>query len=171
MLSIFMGINKSMFSQSKIIIYLVVFTLLSAAIGGAYWYYHWSQAEIAVLRANNLKLDLAVKTQKNTIKVIKRDAELVGKSVINVSTEFEVARKENAKLRKKLADHDIGFLAANKPGLVQRIVNSGTADVGRCIEILSGAALTKKEKEATKPSQINSSCPDIANPQSEDRRS
>ena len=39
-----------------------------------------------------------------------------------------------AELQKKLADHDINYLAVQKPGLIERIVNKGTKDVLNDIE-------------------------------------
>ena len=162
-------LNIYMFSQSKIIMYIVIFTILSSVIGGCVWYFKWSQAEIQVLRDNNLKLTISVKQNEETIKVLTKDAMLVGESVLQVSTQFESARKENNVLRQKLAEHDIGFLAASKPRLIKKVVNKGTADVGRCMEILSGSPLTEKEKNATKKSQTNSSCSDLANPKYEAR--
>jgi hypothetical protein len=45
-----------------------------------------------------------------------------------------------------------------------RIINKGSANATRCIEIASGAELTENEKNATKKSEINPECPSIANP-------
>jgi len=126
--------------------------------------YEWSQSEIKTLRDNNAKLETAVTTQKQAIASLETDAAEIGKQVILVSTQFRKARAERNALRQKLAKHDIAYLAYKKPGLVQKIVTRATNDVGRCFEILSGSPLTEKEKNATKKSQINSSCPDVANP-------
>ena len=52
----------------------------------------------------------------------------------------------------------------NKPKLIQRVISRASARVLRCFEILSGSPLTNKEITATKPSQINTECPSIANP-------
>ena len=51
-----------------------------------------------------------------------------------------------------------------KPNLVENIINNATDDVNRCFEILSGSPLTLEEIDATKQSEINASCPAIANP-------
>lgn len=150
--------------QFKLYLYGAAGILLLSLVGGAYWYYSWSQDEIRVLRKNVATLEVAVETQKETITSMQNDAAAVGKQVVYVSKQFREARTENNVLRKKLAKHDVAFLAEKKPGLIQKIVNHGTKDVGRCFEILSGAELTEKEKNATKKSETNSSCPDIANP-------
>lgn len=68
------------------------------------------------------------------------------------------------KLVDTLRRHDMGKLAQNKPKLVEKIVNNASYDVNRCIEILSGSPLTMGEINATKPSEINSACSNIANP-------
>jgi hypothetical protein len=138
--------------------------LLLSVAGAGFWYYSWSQDKIDTLTKNNAVLNQAVDTQSETIAAQAQDAKKVSKQIIFVNKKFREARTENNNLRDKLAKHDIGFLAQEKPGLMKRIVNNGTRDVGRCFEILSGSPLTEQEKSATKKSQINSSCPNLANP-------
>jgi hypothetical protein len=62
-------------------------------------------------------------------------------------------------LSDKLGRHDIGNLAENKPGLVERVINGASIKAGRCFELLSGAPLTDKEKEAENGKSFNSECP------------
>ena len=59
----------------------------------------------------------------------------------------------------KLADFDLGLLAASKPESIERAVNRGSANASRCFELLSGAKLTDSEKEATNGEQFNKECP------------
>ena len=61
-------------------------------------------------------------------------------------------------------NRDIGKLAIQKPKPIERIINKGSVNANRCIEIASGAELTENEKNATKKSEINPECPSIANP-------
>ena len=68
--------------------------------------------------------------------------------------------KVNASGKKR----DIGALGVKKPGLIEKIINKGTINAQRCIEIASGAKLTEKEINAKKRSEINPECPNIANP-------
>jgi hypothetical protein len=95
---------------------------------------------------------------------MEQDAAQINERLTVLNKQFQEARKENNVLKEKLSEHDIGYLAAQRPKTMQRLFNKGTKDVGRCFEILSGAPLTEEEKSATKKSQANSSCPDIANP-------
>ena len=64
----------------------------------------------------------------------------------------------------KLKEHDLAFLAENKPGLVEKVIDKGSKDMLRCLEIVSGSPLTEEELNVTKKSKANTQCPDIANP-------
>ena len=154
----------------KFYIYGAIGIFLLTAVGGTYLYVKHLQSENAILTANNIKLEQSVNIQAETISTMESDSKAVGKQVIIVSKQFREARTENNVLRKKLAKHDVAFLAEKKPGLIKKIVNKGTANVGRCFEILSGSPLTEKEINATKKSQANSSCAAIANPNYEAKR-
>ena len=59
---------------------------------------------------------------------------------------------------------DFGKIAIEKTGAINRIINKGSDNASRCIEIASGAELTEEERNATKKSEINRECPGIANP-------
>ena len=68
-------------------------------------------------------------------------------------------RKQNKTLSNKLGRHDLGNLAENKPGLVEKVITKASGKANRCFELLSGAELTEKEKEATNGKSFNSECP------------
>jgi len=138
--------------------------LLLSAIAGAAWYYKWSQAEILVLNKNNMTLEIAVKTNERTIKALQTGIIQAAKAHKRVSNSFAKTRKDNVRLKNLLSKHDLGFLAQKKPGLIQNRINNGTSNSMRCFEIASGAELTDQELNATKPSEINSACPELANP-------
>lgn len=148
----------------KLIAIGIAVALILSMLGGAVWYYKWTQKEIGILRDNNAKLELAVETNEKAIDSVKKDVALSAVTLQELDVKFQESRKESDVIREKLSRHDIGYLASRKPGLVEKAVNKGTADVGRCYEILSGAPLTEAELAATKKSQANSICPDIANP-------
>ena len=59
---------------------------------------------------------------------------------------------------------DFGQFAKEKPELVERLVNRGTKNAMRCLEIASGAPRTEAEINAKTASEINKECPAIANP-------
>jgi hypothetical protein len=52
----------------------------------------------------------------------------------------------------------------NRPESVERVINRASDNALRCVEIAMGAPLTEKEINAVLPSEINSECPSLANP-------
>lgn len=153
-----------MLGQAKLIGIGIVVVLLLSAIGGAVWYFKWSQTEMKILNEKVNDLEYAIEESEAAVKSLKVDAAKISKNYIFVNNEYEAARKENNALRTKLSRHNIGYLASKKPGLVEKVLNEGTADAERCFEILSGAELTESEMSATKKSQSNTFCPGVANP-------
>ena len=131
---------------------------------GGYFYVQKLQADLKLSEANNAKLETAVGEQQALVKQMKEDFA----KIQNINKELE---EKNSKLKaseKNLADklgrHDIGVLAEKKPTLVEKVLNNASVNANRCIEIVSGAELTEKELNATKPSEINTECWRIANP-------
>tara|TARA_R110000824_G_scaffold60389_4_gene161483 strand:+ start:82 stop:567 length:486 start_codon:yes stop_codon:yes gene_type:complete len=150
---------------------LAIFMALLAGAGGAFLYVRNLQATVAVLEANNIKLESAVDEQKQVIEQqLKDTAAIVSahKSQVVLNAQLDASindlrdkfQKVNASGKKR----DIGSLAEQKPALMAKVVNKGTANTMRCMEITMGSPLTAKEKNATKKSQINPECADIANP-------
>ena len=127
--------------------------------GIGYWYYTDTQKTIAVLTENNAKLELAVATNEETIKSMAADFAAANAELKRVNNEFAAIRQQNNRLASKLADVDLALLAANKPESIERAVNRGTANAGRCFELLSGAVLTEEEKNATNGESFNKECP------------
>jgi len=138
---------------------LIVIALLGGAGYGAYAYYKDSQARIATLTTNNAKLDGAIKTSEAAIASIQKDMKKVNTQLKKVSTDFADIRNQNSKLAQKLETIDLGILAINKPKSIERAINGGTKNAGRCFEILSGSPFTVREKEAKDAKSFNKECP------------
>jgi cell division protein FtsB len=133
--------------------------VLLVVLSGFYWYYKDSQAKIMTLQANNAKLELAVQTNEQTIKTLQQDYQQAAQQVTQVNTELNDSRSQNKELQLRLSKHELGALAAAKPGLVQSTVNAATAKAGRCFELLSGSPLTTTERDAKNAKAFNSECP------------
>lgn len=137
----------------------LMFLLMLAMSGAFYWYYDDTQARMGILQGNNAKLETAVAISEETISTLQADFRKANEELNRVNTEFAAIRAQNRVLADKLAKHDLAVLGAGKPGLVERLVNRGTVNAGRCFELLSGAPLTDKEKEATDGKSFNNECP------------
>jgi len=137
----------------------IMFILMLAMGGAFYWYYNDTQERIAILNENNAKLETAVAISEETIGTLQENFARANAELNRVNTEFAAIRAQNNVLADKLAKHDLAVLGAGKPGLVERLINRGTVNAGRCFELLSGAELTDKEKEATSGEAFNRECP------------
>ena len=135
-------------------------TLMMLVLCGAFWvYYQDTQERIAILNENNAKLEVAVVTSEAAVASMQADIKRANEELTRVNAEFAAIRSQNNVLADKLAKHDLAVLGAAKPALVERLVNRGTVNAGRCFELLAGAELTDKEKEAKDGNAFNKECP------------
>jgi multidrug resistance efflux pump len=155
------------FSSIKIAIVLIML----AGAGGGFMYVKGLKADLATSEANNLKLEQSVESQKAVIQQMKADFEAITKIKAEIEKQNKILKAEYAALDQKFNKingkgeiRDMGKLATEKAKLIEKIINKGSANAKRCVEIAMGSPLTEKEKNATKKSQINSECPSIANP-------
>ena len=140
-----------MFSSLKIGLVLVML----AGAGGGYLYVQKLQKDNATLKANAIKLESAVEDQKAVIESQAADFKKIRSTLDKLEIEKEKLLKDKADLSKRLGKHDIGNLAENKPGLVERIINGASKSAARCVEIASGSPLTEEELNGTP----NRECP------------
>lgn len=158
-------------SRIKMIAVAVIIGVVSTAIGGAYWYYTDTQDRLAEQGGLISQLEMGLAAQRSAIAQQQSDAKLQSTIHHDLQKEFSDAREEIAELRMKfnkttklLGENRFKKLAVAKPLIITKIINSGSADVARCFEILSGQPLTEREKSADRPSLYNSACADVANP-------
>jgi hypothetical protein len=145
---------------------LVMVGLLITGIAGAGMYVMKLRSDNAILKANQLKLEEAVSSQKELIVSQQKDFKEILDANKKMNELVGVLKKDLENLDKRFnkKNRDVGKLAIAKTESIERITNGASALATRCIEIASGAELTEAEKNATKKSEINSECPSIANP-------
>jgi len=143
---------------------LVMFVLMCAMSGGAYWYYNDTQERIAILNENNAKLETAVQTNEEALASQRASFEAMVVENNKLQEQFKEINNRNRSLENRLSRHDIGASGVAKPSLTEKVLNNATKNAQRCLEIFSGSALTEKELSATKPSEINNECWRTANP-------
>ena len=145
---------------------MVMVGIMVAGLAGAGLYVMKLRSDNAILKANQIKLEEAVSSQK----------ELIAKQQEDFKEILEANKKFNelvSALKKDIDDldnrfnkdgRDFGKLAIEKTDSIQRIVNGASDKALRCVEIAGGAPLTEQELNATVKSEINRECPSIANP-------
>jgi len=139
---------------------------MSLMSGAAYFYYSTTQSRIEILTANNATLTANVQTITDandqniqTIDDLQVSYEKVQEDFSRVQSEFQIVRSQNNELRERLGRHELAALAAAKPALVERTINNASVNAMRCFELLSGAPLNEKERNAENERQFNPECP------------
>ena len=150
---------------------LVMVGILVSSLAGAGLYVMKLRSDNAILKANQIKLEEAVSSQQEVIAQQKADFETIMAANAKLQDTRDILQQELKNLDDKFnktnasgKKRDIGDLAVNRPESVERVINRASDNALRCVEIAMGAPLTEKELNATKPSEINSECPSIANP-------
>ena len=137
--------------QIKIILGLI----LLAGAGGGYLYVNKLQKDNAILKTNQIKLETAVAESNQVIEQQSKDLKKIRSTLKEVEELNDRLQADKDSLNKRLGKHDIGNLAENKPGLVEKIINKASDSAARCVEIASGSPLTDEELNG-KP---NRECP------------
>ncbi len=156
-----------MFSSLRIALILVVL----ASAGGGFLYVKKLQNDLDTAKANIIKLEDGINEQKAVIAQQQEDFE----AIIEVRDELEDVNRmletANKNLKEKFNKlnaagdrRDIGNLSITRPKSIERILNKDEVNERRCFEIIQGAELTEEELNATKKSQTNTVCPELANP-------
>lgn len=146
-----------------------IFATVIAVLGGL-WYITDLKANLAVSQANEASLKDGIKTQQDLINSIRADVAQIQNINAQIAQRDATQKVETNTLQdkfKKSADgesRDFGSLSAAKPKVVERLVNRGTANVMRCLELASGAPHTEKELNAATVEETNRECPQLANP-------
>ena len=124
---------------------LALILIILASAGGGYWYVQKLQKDNAILKSNQVKLETAVAESNQVIEQQSKDLKKIRSTLKEVEELNDKLQADKDSLNKRLGKHDIGNLAENKPGLVEKIINKASDSAARCVEIASGSSLTEEE--------------------------
>ena len=136
---------------------LLVVILVMGGVG--YWYYNDTQARMAILQDNNAKLNIAVQTNEAALESLQSDYASAQNEISSLNAAYTAIRRQNQQLANKLQEIDMTAAAISNAEGIQRAVNRGTENAGRCFELLSGAELNEKERTAKNDIAFNKECP------------
>ena len=139
---------------------IALIVILLAGAGGGYLYVNKLQKDNAILKSNQIKLESAVEDQKSVIEQQTKDLKKIRDTLTKVEETNKKLQADRDSLNKRLGKHDIGNLAENKPGLVEKIINKASDSAARCVEIASGSPLTEEELNGTPNRECPSFWPD-----------
>jgi hypothetical protein len=136
---------------------LLIVILVMGGVG--YWYYNDTQARMAILQDNNAKLNIAVETNEAALESLQADYATAQNEISSLNDAYTAIRRQNQVLADKLQEIDLTAAAISNAESIQRAVNRGTENAGRCFELLSGAELNDKERNAKNDIAFNKECP------------
>ena len=134
--------------------------LILAGGAGGYAYVQKLQKDNAILKTNQVKLETAVADNNAVIEQQTQDLKKIRSTLKQVEEVNAKLQADRDALNKRLGKHDIGNLAENKPGLVEKIINKASKNATRCTEIASGSPLTEEELNGSPNRECPSFWPD-----------
>jgi uncharacterized protein HemX len=144
----------------KAVVYLVIVLIIA---GGA-WYVTGLRADLAISEANNTKLQEGIADQQSLISQMQQDIVTIQETNKDLQEQNEKQRQDVDNLAKKFDKRDFGVFAIDQTEKAEYLINRGTKNVLRCLELASGAPLNEAEKAAKSPTEANRECPSLIDP-------
>ena len=141
----------------------LVFAIIATLAGGVY-YITGLRADLAISQANNEKLEEGLKDQEALIESIKKDMVQIQEVNNKLQEENAKQREDVNALAKKFDKRDFGVFAINQTEKAEFLINRGTKNVLRCLELATGAPLNEAERAANSPVEANRECPSLIDP-------
>ena len=111
-----------MFSSIRIAIILVVIT----AAAGGFFYVKKLQSDLETARANVAKMEVALETSENSLKLERAETVRLGELNLQLSSDLQKAEQYGDELRATLQKHNLTHLANKKPGLIEKRMQNAT---------------------------------------------
>ena len=124
---------------------LILMVIMLAGAGGGYMYVKKLQKDNLTLKINQSKLETAIEDNNAVIEQQTTDLKKIRSTLSKLDETNRKLQEDKDNLSDRLNKHDIGNLAENKPGLVEKIINKASDSAVRCMEIASGSPLTEEE--------------------------
>ena len=139
---------------------LILMVIMLAGAGGGYLYVKKLQKDNLTLKINQSKLETAIEDNNAVIEQQTVDLKKIRSTLSELDEVNKKLQADKDNLSNRLNKHDIGNLAENKPGLVEKIINKASDSAVRCMEIASGSPLTEEELNGSPNRECPSFWPD-----------
>lgn len=93
--------------------------------------------DLATSKANQMQLQGTVTSLNTVIERLKQQRREDKARLERLSNQFADAQDQVNSLKEILSEHDLEYLAINKPGLIENRINNGTDDLGKELEEIS----------------------------------
>lgn len=131
-----------------------------SVIGLAYWHYTGLIDEVAELKVSTATLELEKEIQAGHIaqlgegiQAFKENEKRIQEQIKQLAKNATTARKETRRLNALFSKHDFGRLASAKPGLIQKRINAGTANVLRLLGCETGRTSDCRDTKAERKTE------------------
>jgi|TARA_B110000211_G_scaffold131698_1_gene151121 hypothetical protein len=110
----------------KVYFALFIISIMGAVGYGAFYYYKDTQSRIATLTENSAKLEMAAKTQKNTIDTLVADAKKFQLLNSELNVKLVDATKYKNSLLSKLRKINLAKVSAEEPAVWEKKINNAS---------------------------------------------
>lgn len=152
-------------------IWLILLSAFGGVLGAGYMYFDHTQKELGTLNQNLGKVEAENKLQDEALKTIKAATEDMKRVSEEIAARQEESQDAVVDLERKFtkitadgAQRDLGRLAEARPVSIERIVNEGTDQVFRCVELSTGTKLNEEEKKEYDETGKIRDCPGLVIP-------
>lgn len=122
---------------SGIQLYLIIGGLVASLLGGTIFYIKHLHSSIDTYKKNEVKLNVAIKSEKAHVKRLKKKIVRANKIVRKTRKELQESRNIVIDMRKKFAKTDIKKVGDDTPEVLEKKINNATKRVLDCFESLS----------------------------------
>ena len=118
---------------------IIILVAILGGVGyGAKYYYDTTQNTIATLRDNNAKLEVANKTNTETINQMVADNQRLNALTDQLNSDLRKSEEYGDELRDTLNKHNLTHLANKKPGLIEKRMQNATDKLWDDLESVTG---------------------------------
>ena len=142
----------------------VVYLAIVVVIAGGLWYVTGLRENLAISEMNNQKLKDGIKEQQELMEQMRNDIEQIQTINKDLQLQNEKQRQDVDNLSRKFDKRDFGVFARDNAEKTEHLINRGTKNALRCLELASGAPLNETEKNAKSPVEANRECPSLIDP-------
>ena len=122
-----------MFSSIKIAFVLVIIGLA----GGGVLYVKKLQSDLETARANVAKMEIAVQTSEQSLKLVQNETVRLGKLNTQLGATLQKSEQYGDELRATLNKHNLTHLANKKPGPIEKRMQNATNKLWRDLESIT----------------------------------
>jgi hypothetical protein len=137
--------------------------IIVLVLAGGAWYVTGLRADLAVSEMNNQKLQEGIEAQQSLMEQMRVDIQQIQSINKDLQDQNQKQKQDVDNLSRKFDKRDLGVIAAEKPEVIEKLVNRGSKNALRCLELASGAPLNEQEKNAKTPTEANRECPSLIN--------